>query len=151
MRYCVRMPGDRLILGVNIAGGVAYMALVKEPDIELLDSPTKIAPSDSHVDAVRLKDFGDRFVQQARELGVNVVAIANTRKYKEWAYAHAFERISLEVTLMLMLKQAGIECRSVSQESAAKLIEISKPKDAHKDLANGRNGTSSASRAGGAS
>lgn len=123
------------MLGVNFAAGTAFLALVRAPDQLVLDHPVKIAPSDSLTDVVRLKDFGDRFVQQARELGVSLVAVAHPRLYGGWTYADAFERVSLETTLMLSLKPTGIEYRCVKQDGAAKAIGVSKPKHAPVELA----------------
>jgi len=64
------MADCRFILGVNIAAGVAYLALVQEPGTPLLSEPTKMAPSDSYAGPTRLKEFRDRFMQEIRRLNV---------------------------------------------------------------------------------
>jgi hypothetical protein len=120
----------RRILGVNLASGVAYLALVEAPDRAMLSErdAVKIAPSDSYADGTRLMDFSIRFVQMARDLAIHTVAVADTRMHGGWAYAAAFERISLETTIMLGLKHAGIEYRSVKQSvDVARRAGIDKP------------------------
>ncbi len=122
---------------MNIAAGVAYLALVEAPGRPLLDEPVKMVPSDALTDAVRLKDFADRFVQEVRRLRVDHVAVAHPRPRPSggWKYVDAFERVSLEVTLMLALKDAGIGYTSVKQHEAARDAGVSAPAEAAVELA----------------
>lgn len=103
--------------GVNLAAGVAYLALVEAPSGVLVPSKAaeKIEPSASLVDGARLKDFGDRFTQLVRDLSLHTVAVAHPRMHGGWSYADAFARVSLETTIMLVLKSVGVEYRSVKQ------------------------------------
>jgi hypothetical protein len=120
----------RRILGVHLAAGVAYLALVDGPDGRFAPdkSVEKIEPSDSLVDGTRLNDFSDRFVQLVRNLSVHVVAVAHPRMYGGWAYTDAFERVSLEATIMLGLKSVGVEYRSVKQSvEVARQAGIAQP------------------------
>jgi hypothetical protein len=130
------MGGSR-VLGVNIAAGVAYLALIERPDIPMMIEAVKMAPSDALVDATRLKEFGDRFAQEVRRLEVGLVAVAHPRPRPSggWKYGDAFERVAMEVTIMLSLKSAGIEYRCVQQHAAAKATGVSKPGEAHEELA----------------
>jgi hypothetical protein len=125
------------VLGVNIAAGTAYLALVERPDKPLLTEPEKMAPSDALADATRLKDFGDRFAQEVRRLGVQLVAVAHPRPRpsRGWKYDEAFERVAMEVTMMLSLKAASIEYVSVQQHRAAKATGVSEPAEAPNELA----------------
>jgi hypothetical protein len=129
------MPAS-LVLGVNIAAGTAYLALVERPDKPMLKEPDKMAPSDALADATRLKDFGDRFAQEVRRLGVQLVAVAHPRPRpsRGWKYDEAFERVAMEVTMMLSLKAAGIEYVSVQQHKAAKTAGVSEPAEAANEL-----------------
>jgi hypothetical protein len=136
VRYDETVGDARLVLGVSIAAGVVYFALVRAPRELLLADPIKIAPSSSYADGTRLKDFQDRFVQEVRRLDVNTVALAQTRRHKGWSYAEAFARASLETTIMLGLKQAGIDCKWVKQVVAtAHAAGIKKPDKASSELA----------------
>jgi len=129
------MAGSR-VLGVNIAAGIAYLALVEAPDKLLLAEPEKMAPSDALADATRLKDFGDRFAQEVRRLGVQLVAVAHPRPRPSggWKYDEAFERVAMEVTMMLSLKAAGIGYVSAQQHKAAKVVGVSEPAEAANEL-----------------
>jgi hypothetical protein len=126
----------RPVLGVNLAGGVAYLVLVKAADDIALDDAVKIAPAKGLTDATRLKDFGDRFLQEVKRLGVKTVAVARPRKYRGWIYAHAFERIALEAAMMLTVEGAGVRYVSVKQDKeAARLVGVSKPEEVENELA----------------
>jgi hypothetical protein len=131
------MMAGSLVLGVNIAAGTAYLALVEAPDKPMLAEPEKMALSNALTDATRLKDFGDRFAQEVRRLGVQLVAVAHPRPRpsRGWKYDEAFERVAMEVTMMLSLKAAGIEYLSAQQHKAAKAAGVSEPAEAANELA----------------
>lgn len=124
------------LLGVNIAAGVAYLALVNEAAVPDLDDAIKMVPAKGLTGATRLKDFADRFLQELRRLDVKTVAIAHTRRPMQWKYTDAFERVSIEAAIMLTAETAGIRCISVKQDKeAADLVGISKPEQAEEELA----------------
>jgi Holliday junction resolvasome RuvABC endonuclease subunit len=124
------------VLGVNIASGIAYLALVEAPATPVLADPVKLEPSDAYADATRLKDFHDRFAQMVRRTSAGTVAVAYTRRHSRWVYAHAFERASLEAAIMLATASAQIDYVSVKQtKRAAEGAGIAHPDRAADELA----------------
>ncbi|MEI9937258.1 MAG: hypothetical protein WDO69_08525 [Pseudomonadota bacterium] len=125
----------RLILGVNIAAGEAYFALARDDGSLNLSEPVDMSPSNALSGAVQLQEFGSRFVQEVRRLGVSLVGVAHPRpRQRGWGYEDAFARAALEVSMMLVLHDAGIPCRSVAQHKAAKLCGFAEPNTAPQNL-----------------
>lgn len=123
------------VLGVNLAAGVAYLALVEPPQALKLDEVVKVVPAESLAGVVRLQDFGDRFVQQARGVAATHVVVAEPRpRPSPWSYADAHARVELETTILLLATKAGIASATMKQTEAAKAVGVSELKEVSSTL-----------------
>lgn len=112
------------VLGVNLVGDVAHLAVIEPPDRALLDLVDQLGPGDEPDDSRRLANFSARVGRTLRELGVAVVAVARPVRYTNWTYAHAFERVSLETCFMLEANRLSLRFESVGQNHAANVIGL---------------------------
>jgi hypothetical protein len=118
-------PGDPpTYVGINIASGVAYFGAVRGGEILVRDSADRIRPNGQLDDATRYENFRARVAQELRRLQPALVGIARTRKYGQWTMATATKRFGLEAAAMISAAQEDIECRLVTQEEAAKSVEV---------------------------
>jgi hypothetical protein len=112
------------VLGVNVAAGVAYLALVERLATLKLDGTAKL-PTPTNPDAwEQLRLFGDRLVAEARAHHVVCVVFAEPRKYNAWKYYEAFSRASLQVAGSLALHAARVEVLEVAQRTAATTLGL---------------------------
>jgi hypothetical protein len=112
------------VLGVNLAGDVAHLAVIEPPDRPVLDLVDQLGPADEPDDSRRLAQFAARIGRVLRDQGIAVVAVARPARYTNWTYAHAFERVSLETCIMLEAHQLGLRFESVGQNHAANVIGL---------------------------
>jgi len=118
-------PGVRTdVLGVNIADGVAYLAVVDPNGHPRLDLVHQLVPARVDDESELLADFSRRATEMLRDLTVGSVAIARPLRYTNWTYASAFERISLETCLMLAAHELGLRFESVGQHHAANVVGL---------------------------
>jgi hypothetical protein len=112
------------VLGVNIAGDIAHLAVIEPPDRAVLDLVDRLEPSDETDDSTRLADFAARTGRALGDLGIAVVAMARPLRYTNWTYAKAFERVSLETCFMLEAHRHSVRFESVGQTHAANVIGL---------------------------
>lgn len=112
------------VLGVNLAGDVAHLAIIEPPDRAVLDLVDQLEPADEPDDSRRLANFSARTGRILRDLGIAVVAVARPVRYTNWTYAHAFERVSLETCIMLEAHRLSLRFESVGQNHAANVIGL---------------------------
>lgn len=112
------------VLGVNIAGAVAHLAVIEPPDRPVLDLVDQIGPADETDDSTRLANFAARTGRILGELGIAVLAVARPLRYTNWTYANAFERVSLETCFMLEAQRRSLRFESVGQNHAANVIGL---------------------------
>jgi hypothetical protein len=113
----------RTYLGIAVARGAVYLGVVREPDELLLDDlAERIQPSAQLELDAQLGDVRDRVRQELRRLKPAAVGVARTRKYMNWKYQPAFDRFSLEAAAILACVDAGVPCRMVRGEDAAKAV-----------------------------
>jgi hypothetical protein len=112
------------VLGVNIAAGIAYLALVKVPETVELDRTAKLAPATNVEEWTQLKQFAMRVVEEARAAGAVRVVFAEPRRYNAWKYYEAFTRASLQVSASLALHDAGISVSALAQRTACATLDL---------------------------
>jgi hypothetical protein len=114
----------RRVLGVNIEGGVAHLALVEAPDRVKLDAVDRLAPSADKEPHVALGEFSSRVARLLRELEVDAVGIVRPMRYANWRYADAFARVSLETCFMVEASRQSLRFEWVGQQHAANVLGV---------------------------
>jgi hypothetical protein len=112
------------VLGVNFAGGAAYLAVIERPNRPRLDLADVITPAAGLASGERLRGFSDQVARTLRELRVASVAIARPLRPSNWRYADAFERASLETCIVLEAHRASVPLDWVGQSHAANVIGL---------------------------
>jgi hypothetical protein len=114
-----------IFLGINIAGGAAYLGAVRAPEEVLVnDQADRILPNDGLDLPLRLEDFRARLAQEMRRLQPAKVGIARTRMFKNWTMKAASNRFGFEAAAMLAAVQEEFECELVRREDAAKPVGV---------------------------
>lgn len=121
--------GSPRVLALNIAAGNVYGAVVACPDTLEPDALERLQLAEGLEPAERLADFAARFRQDLRQIAPIAVGVVNTRRYSNWVYAHAFERVSVEAAIMLTVVETSttaspIAYKLIKQESMAKAAQI---------------------------
>jgi pyruvate/2-oxoglutarate dehydrogenase complex dihydrolipoamide acyltransferase (E2) component len=120
-------PGPRRlgrVLGVNIDGGVAYLAVVDAPDRVRLDVLDRLAPRGDRDPHVALADFAARVARVLRELQVDAVGVVRPLRYANWRYADAFARVSLETCFMVEASRQSLRFEWVGQQHASNVLGV---------------------------
>ncbi len=127
---------DGAVVGINIAAGVAYVAVVDGDGNPALERSTaKIVPA-SNVDAwTALTQFGTRIVAEVRGAGSTCVGFADPKRYNQWAYSEAFQRASLHVAAGISLAGMGVNAVSVAHKTFASTLNIKSLKTLDVELA----------------
>jgi hypothetical protein len=112
------------VLGVNIAEGVAYLAVVDPNGHPRLDLVRQLVPAATDNESALLADFARQITETLQDLTVGSVAIARPLRYTNWTYTSAFERISLETCFMLVAHQLDLRFESVGQHHAANVVGL---------------------------
>ena len=112
------------VLGVNLAGGAAYLAVIERPNRPLLGLADVISPRVGFESGERLHDFSEKVARTLRELRVSSVAIARPLRPSNWRYADAFERASLETCIVLEARRLSMPLDWVGQSHAANVIGL---------------------------
>jgi hypothetical protein len=115
-------------VGIHIASGAAFLAAISGGQPLVDDSADRIRPNAQLNDALRLEDFRARVGQELRRLQPAKVGVARTRKYGNWTMANASKRFGLEAAAMIAAAQEDFECQLVTQEEAAKTVEVPIPR-----------------------
>ncbi|HXF31589.1 MAG TPA: hypothetical protein VN522_08705 [Solirubrobacterales bacterium] len=120
---------DKLVhVGINVASGTTYIGVMRGTEPLVDDGADRIRPNAQLDHAARFEDFRARLGQELRRLQPRVVGIARTRKYGNWTMANASTRFGLEAVAMIAAEQEGLECRLITQEEAAKSVEVPIPR-----------------------
>lgn len=116
------------ILGLHVKGGVLNYGVLdgEMGDLSSL-SPVDGAPGRLTVDcglagAGQLADLADRFSQDLRSTAAERVALLATRKYAQWKYVDAWDRISRITVVMLACDRHGVPFQEVKTEAVAKVV-----------------------------
>jgi hypothetical protein len=117
-------PRLRRVLGVNIDGGVAYLALVETPDRVKLDAVERLAPATDKEPHVALADFSGRVARLLREVEIDAVGIVRPLRYANWRYTDALARISVETCFMLEAGRQSLRFEWVGQQHAANVLGV---------------------------
>ena len=112
------------VLGVNIADGLMYLALVEPSGTPRLDVANQLVPIDDDDASVRVGDFSERLTRALQQLPVGTVAMARPLRYSNWTYSSAFERVTLETCLMLAAHQLELRFETVGQHHAANVVGL---------------------------
>jgi hypothetical protein len=120
----VHTPTRDRVLGVNIVGDVAHLAVIEPPDRAVLDLVDQLGPAAETDDCRRLANFAAQTGRILRDLGIAVVAVARPLRYTNWTYANAFERVSLETCIMLEAHRLSLRFESVGQNHAANVVGL---------------------------
>ena len=117
------------VLGVHVQAGVMYFGVV-EPSTsdELLGSPVlstsaRLLPNKSLPPSDRAGDVYSRLAQDLRAIKPDVVAMLETRKYTDWKYSDAFDRIFLITVLQLACHELGIRYEDVKTEPVGRFVK----------------------------
>jgi hypothetical protein len=116
--------GEPRVLGVNIAGGVAYLAVIEPPGRVVPDITDRIVPDREIEGGEQLAEFSNRLARFIRDLRIDAVAIARPLHYTDWRYTDAYARVSLETCLMLEAHRLSLRCESVGQHHAANVVGL---------------------------
>lgn len=115
-------------LGVNVAGGVLYLAALDVTTTEETELGRRVAlaprlqPSAHLDDAHKVADLRDRFAQDLRAISPDVVGVVGTRQYAGLAYKNAFMRISAVSAVFIACVEGNKACREVKTEEIARLV-----------------------------
>jgi hypothetical protein len=116
------------VLGLHVRGGVLNYGLVDGLSGEH-DSliPVEGAPGRLTVDcglggAKLLTDLADRFGQDLRSMAVERVVLLATRKYAQWKYSDAWDRISRITVVMLACDRHGVTFREIKTEAVGRAV-----------------------------
>jgi hypothetical protein len=112
------------VLGVNIAEGAAYLAVVDPTGHPRLDLVQQLVPGRIDDESALLADFVRQLTEMLKGLSVGSVAMARPLRYTNWTYASAFERISLETCFMLVAHELDLRFESVGQHHAANVVGL---------------------------
>jgi hypothetical protein len=112
------------VLGVNIADGFAYLAVVEPTGTPRLDLADHLVPVDDDDPSVRVGDFAELVTETLQKLPVGTVAMARPLRYSNWTYSSAFERVTLETCFMLAAYQLELRFESVGQHHAANVVGL---------------------------
>lgn len=118
------MAESNVYVGINVAGGIAYLGVCRGEQLALDDAAESVEPSQQLPLAERLEDFRARLGQEFRRLAPQGVGIARTRKFSQWQYKPAATRFGLEAVAMVAAIQEGVPCSLVVQEDAAKAAQV---------------------------
>jgi hypothetical protein len=122
------------VLGVHIAAGTAYFAVVACPDTPVYDDPLeRIQPAVGADLPEQVADFSGRFKQELRRIRPTAVGVVFPKLYAQWKYAAAFTRVSLETAIILAVQELStpahpIEFVQVKQDAMAKKVSVPLPK-----------------------
>jgi hypothetical protein len=119
-----RPARGRRVLGVNIDGGVAHLALVEAPDRVKLDAVDRLAPQADKEPHVAIGEFSSRVARLLRELEVDAVGIVRPMRYANWRYTDAFARVSLETCFMVEAHRQSLRFEWVGQQHAANVLGV---------------------------
>jgi hypothetical protein len=115
----------RRVVGVHLAAGVAYLAVIECPDRPLVDDPAeRLIPAQNLAGAEQLADFASRIDQELRRIAPIVVGVLHPKLYGNWTYRDAFRRVSLEAAIMLSANGLGIAYEQVKRDAALKALQI---------------------------
>ncbi len=112
------------MLGVNIAGHVAFLAVVDAQGRAHPGLVDHITGGDRLEDAYQIAEFSERVAATFRAVRPAAVAVARPLRYAEWRYADAFARVSLETCFMLEAHKQSIRFESVGQQHAANVTGL---------------------------
>jgi hypothetical protein len=112
------------VLGVNIADGLVYLAVVEPSGTPRLDLAFQLVPVDDDDPSARVGDFVEQITETLRKLPVGTVAMARPLRYSNWTYSSAFERVTLETCFMLAAHQLELRFESVGQHHAANVVGL---------------------------
>jgi hypothetical protein len=118
------MTESEVYVGINVAGGIAYLGVCRGKQLDLSDTAESIEPNRQLALAEQLEDFRARLGQEFRRLAPQEVGIARTRKFSQWQYKPAAARFGLEAVAMVAAIQEGVPCSMVVQEDAAKAAQV---------------------------
>jgi hypothetical protein len=129
------VPDERdAVLGVNIASGVAYLALARKPAALELGGTAKIAPASNVEHWSALAAFGERLVAESKARNVAVVAFADPKKQQKWVYSQARTRVELVTAAAMALRVSGVGVEVVSQHTAAASLKLPYTKELEASL-----------------
>jgi hypothetical protein len=112
------------VLGVNIADGLVYLAIVEPSGTPRLDLANQLVPVDDDDPSIRVGEFAEEVTETLRNLPVGTVAMARPLRYSNWTYSSAFERVTLETCFMLACHQLDLRFESVGQHHAANVVGL---------------------------
>jgi hypothetical protein len=112
------------VLGINIADGLAYLAVVEPTGTPRLDLARQLVPIDDDDPSHRVSDFARQVAEALEALPVGTVAIARPLRYSNWTYSSAFERVTLETCFMLAARELDLRFESVGQHHAADVVGL---------------------------
>ena len=112
------------VLGVNLTGGVAYLAVVDPPAQPRLDLIDQLRPDWDLDPRDMVGELAERTTSTLRDLGVGSIALARPVRYTNWTYRNAFERVSLETCFLLAAHRLDLEFDSVGTNHAANTVGL---------------------------
>ncbi|MFR9769351.1 hypothetical protein [Nocardia sp. SC052] len=118
------------VLGVAVSSGVLYYGALNAPDgltgpTIIPDAPERLVPAEGLDGAGWLLDTFERITQDIRTLEPEAIALVGTRKYSQWKYREAVDRISLISALMLSCAQQSVAYRELTTEQIGKAVALS--------------------------
>ena len=114
--------GRDAVLGVNLAAGIAYLAIVDRPLVADIMHVEKVVPPTNVDEWDRLLQFGQQMVVAARACDAVRVVFAEPRRANQWAYSDASDRGALQTAAALALRADGREIAVLHPKSAASAL-----------------------------
>ncbi|HVM00830.1 MAG TPA: hypothetical protein VM324_16190 [Egibacteraceae bacterium] len=116
------------VLGLAVANGKLFYGVVESNSAEdgraVEEAPTDLAPSEGGTDSARLAEFQSRYRQDLRSVAPTAVGLVATRRYANWQYRHAFDRISLVAAVMLACELEQMPFREIKTEDIARAVKL---------------------------
>jgi hypothetical protein len=113
--------------GVNARAGCLYLAVVEPTGDQSapwrkVEVPTRLVPSAGLDEAPRLVDLRNRLRQDLRSAQVSAVGSVATRKYNNWKYRDAQDRVTLLAAVMFCCVELDIPYFEVKTEDIARTV-----------------------------
>lgn len=89
-------------MGIHIASAVAYVGIVDPGKGPRIDDPLeRLTLASSLYGSEQLGDFASHVEQELGRIGPVSLGILQPNKHRNWVYAQAFSRVTLEAAIMI--------------------------------------------------
>ena len=116
-------------MGLAVASGVVYVGTVDGTTdgslpMVVSDAPARVNPAANLGPSQSLSDFASRFRQSLRDVQPDRVVLVATRKYGQWSYRSAYDRIAPIAAIMLQCSEEQIPFAEAKTDSIAASLDL---------------------------